>query len=703
MNVVEARRYARRIPNMVDDTDYFSMQGGLNLADTPLNLKPGQLLACKNYEPYTRGGYERIAGYERFDGHAKPSAAAYHVLKFDNGVPAQYPFVGNTVTGLTSGATGIMLVAPVHDSGAGYVVLGRVTGTFQDNEGLQGPGTQFGLADGSAAANNATTDDLHATYKSLAVADARALIAAVPGSGPIRGVVMYDGNGYAFRDNVGATAGTMWRSSSSGWTQCVLGNLLNYDAGTAAFAEGEVVTGGTSGATATVRRVVVRIGDFGSQDAEGYLALTSVVGTFVNNEALTSASGAAVANGAAIALTLPPGGRYEFRVHNFFGHSSTRRLYATNGVGTAFEYQDSPEFMCPLITGMSNDTPTHLAIHKSQLWLAFPGGSVQKSGAGDPAAWRVVTGAAELAVGAEITGFLEEIGATLFVMCKESMHYIAGNEANGYTMDIFGYETGARVGSIVRIGKGIFLDDRGFTTLAASDQYGNFAANSFSEVIADLVAALRPKLTCSVVSRTRNRARFFFNDGRFLTIGLTGDKISGFTTCDYGAMIVRCAFSGEGGDGEETILMGSDTGMVYEADRGTSFDGAKIQAFLRPVFHHSRSPSRQKRYRLADVDVVTLGPTTLKATVDYSYADPSASGEPIKDVTMRGGGGFWDVSNWNEFRWSAGVVAKAKFKLEGSGHNIGLLFSHESDVEETHRISGVTFHLSQRRLNRSTA
>lgn len=701
MNLREARQLGRRLPNLINDTDYFSMEGGLNLVDTPLRVRPGQLLAGRNYEPYDRGGYERVGGYERFDGRLKPSEAAYYILKFDAGVNAQYPFAGDTVTGLTSAATGIALLSPVATAGVGYLVLGRVNGVFQDNEGLDGPGTQFGVADGVATAGTALNDELDAQYLALAVADARAQIGAVPGSGPIRGVVVYNGVTYAFRNNAGVTACVMHRSSASGWTACSLGSRLGFDAGTTRFQEGQVVTGGTSGATATIRRLVLKSGTWGT-DAAGYLILTGITGTFQNNEALTTSTGAATADGTVAANTLPAGGSYEFRIHNFYGHANTRRLYGVNGVGRAFEYQDSPEFMCLLETGMSSDTPRHLAVHKASLWLAFSGGSVQKSGAAEPATWTVLTGAAELAVGDEVTGFLEEVGSILFVFSRNTTHYIAGNEADGYAMDGFGYETGAWPGTIQRIGKGVYLDDRGFTTLAASQEFGNFTANSVSAEIAPLVEELRPKIISSVVNRSKNRARFFASDSRFITIGYSGNKITAFTLSDYDR-VVRCAYSGEDSNGREMIVWGSDDGYIYESDVGTSFDGAQIQAFLRPVFHHSRSPSRIKRYRLADVDVETKGPTTLRATVDYSYADPSASGEPIRDVSLRGGGGFWNVHKWNEFKWSAGVVSKAKIKLEGSGHNIGLLFNHESAVEKPHRISGVTFHISQRRLNRSTA
>ena len=51
----------------------FSFEGGLNLVASPGNTKPGELLYVENFICEQSGGYQRIAGYERFDGRAAPS------------------------------------------------------------------------------------------------------------------------------------------------------------------------------------------------------------------------------------------------------------------------------------------------------------------------------------------------------------------------------------------------------------------------------------------------------------------------------------------------------------------------------------------------------------------------------------------------------------------------------------------------------
>lgn len=51
------------------------MAGGLNLEAPALALDPGSLILCHNFEVKTGGGYRRIGGYERFDGHPSPASA----------------------------------------------------------------------------------------------------------------------------------------------------------------------------------------------------------------------------------------------------------------------------------------------------------------------------------------------------------------------------------------------------------------------------------------------------------------------------------------------------------------------------------------------------------------------------------------------------------------------------------------------------
>ena len=58
-------------------TQYYALEGGLDVVTPPLTIRPGSALAMVNFEPWYQGGYRRVPGYERFDGSPKPSDATF--------------------------------------------------------------------------------------------------------------------------------------------------------------------------------------------------------------------------------------------------------------------------------------------------------------------------------------------------------------------------------------------------------------------------------------------------------------------------------------------------------------------------------------------------------------------------------------------------------------------------------------------------
>ncbi len=123
---------------MTQIPQWYPLEGGLDLVSPAITAKPGSARAVENYESVD-AGYQRVGGFERFSGDAKPSAQSYWVMNFDAGVLE--PTVGSTITGASSGATGI-IVSIVEDTGTwgsnqtGSFVLRVVSGTFTNDENL---------------------------------------------------------------------------------------------------------------------------------------------------------------------------------------------------------------------------------------------------------------------------------------------------------------------------------------------------------------------------------------------------------------------------------------------------------------------------------------------------------------------------------------------------------------------------------------
>jgi hypothetical protein len=271
------------------------LRGGLNLVTPAIATPAGNCIAALNYEPEIRG-YSRIAGYERFDGRPRPSKASYWVLNFDAGSAAIT--AGQVVTGATSGATGIAVIDGTLSSGSygsgnaiGFLVLYGVTGTFQDNENLQVSAATKCVANGVATERGADNDTDDKTWLRAAITATRAIIQQVPGSGPVRGVWVYGGALYAFRNNVGATACIMYKSTANGWVAQDLGKIVKFTTGTAAYQELETLTRG--GVTSIIRRVILTSGTWAGGNAAGYLVISNITGGSYTAGVATTPTGSA--------------------------------------------------------------------------------------------------------------------------------------------------------------------------------------------------------------------------------------------------------------------------------------------------------------------------------------------------------------------------------------------------------------------------
>jgi len=692
-----------RLPGSSLKAKYFPFEGGEILTDPALSQSPGSLLYGKNYEVYPEGGYRRIDGYERFDGKTKPSESLYWILEFNAGTTAAVDT--NVITGATSSATAELIADAVVESGSyagndavGYMAVALLTGTFAVGENIQVSASTVAVVKAVANVLGATTDALDKTYTRAAIERARSKIGTVTGSGAIRGVWVYGGATYCFRNNTGGTECLMYKSSTSGWTAVNLGTYIKYNTGSAAVSEGATLTGAISGATGTVRRVTIQTGTTGASDAQGVFVLSGVSGTFQNAENLqVSSSTVAVSTSALITITLTPSGKYQFVNYNFGGSTSTNRMYWVDGVNTAFEFDGT--YAVPLITGMTLDTPKHLAAHKKHLFLSFQKGSLQHSSVGDPYGWSVVTGAAEIGTGDEITGLQVMIGDALAIFNRNRIYILYGTSSSDWNLKNFSASSGAAEYTIQNITDTMFLDDRGVTHMQAVNAYGDFLMNSISRKIKPIIDVKKGLSINSLGVKSKGQYRLFFNDGTGVYATFAGDKLAGFLRVDLGK-VVYAICSAEDALGDEILFFGSDDGYVYQLDKGTSFDGGEIEAILRFSYYHYDTPTRDKRFRKIQFEMSADSDVEIKFQPDFSYADPDVPEARTRDLSIDGSGGYWNIAYWNNFNWSGQIISTAEENLDGIGTNMGLLILSEATYEQPHTLQGVTVHFSPRRIRR---
>ncbi|OIR02623.1 hypothetical protein GALL_153370 [mine drainage metagenome] len=678
-------------------TEAFPLQGGLDLVSPALSLAPGNLIDSVNFEPDINGGYRRMYGFERLDGRTAPSAATYsNIACAVTGTVA----TGNTVTGATSGATAVVLQV----NGTTELIVTKVTDTFQAGEALQVSSvTQANLT--SIAQSAALTPILHATYLGLAADNYRADIQKVPGSGPVRGTWYYDSNIYAFRDNAGATACVMYKATTSGWSAVSLGTEIQFASATGQINEGDTITGGTSGATAVVRRALLRTGTW-TASGVGSLVIDTVVGVFQNGEALkVGATSMATSSSAATAISLLPGGRYEFLNTNFSGTLSTFRMYGCDGVNPLFEFDGT--YYVPIRTGIGTDAPKFLVEWKRML-VAAVYASVVVSGIGAPYSWTALTGAAELATGDEVSGLLPQIGnyymgsLAIYTAGNTNKTYILyGNTSADFKLVLQSPDSGAQPYTVQNIGFGYGLDTKGVVNIQTTLNFGNFIMSTLTRKIQPIINAKRGLAKASCIVRATNQYRVFFSDGTGIIVYMNGSELGAIMYFDLGSsryMNQVCSIVDS--TGIERVLAAGSDGYVYEMERGTSFDGGNIQAHLLTAFNSSKSPRTVKSYVRGIIEATAQNTAQISVGYDFTYGSSDTQPGASQSLTGVGGGGYWDQFTWDSFNWDAPYLNEYEIDISGDGRNISLLIVGDTNIDQPYTIHAAILHFVVRRLAR---
>lgn len=709
---------------------YYPFNGGLDVVTPALSVDPGFALTMVNYEPWFNGGYRRVDGFERFDGHAKPSNAlvygavisALTGLSFGTGTSA-------AGTGSVSGATA-QFVEGIQVNGTSWVAITNVSGTFGTSDVIhQGtstggtlttvPSQSFGPAGTSTTGFNYASDFLAAAQNFY-----RSKISAVPGTGNVLGAWQNGANVYAWRGT--STGVNAYLSSGTGWTTSGLTyvNTMYFGGlGTQGLpGNGSVVTGNTSGAVGTLYQGITHT------TVAGYLALTGVVGTFGTSEVLKSGGtnfGTSVSSNTPFAW--PAGGFYRFRNANFFAASNTYNTYGVNGVGPAFQIDQSNIVMpilLPLnpLTGQpAVNNPFLVEVYSGFLVLAFPGGNFQQSVQGVPYQFNGFLGAAQFGVGAEITGLHSMVGPNLIIPTAHNTQGISGASVANYAQSVLAEKAGALKYASTLLDTVYALNNLGITSLSRTQSYGNFVGATISQLVQPIVASLRNSFADVSIVRSSNEFRFYFSDGSVLIAYVPGlgqqnkawSAIESGVTAQFGyANYPNPVFNicnSEDANGNEVSYFGSSNGdgFVYQDRSGTSWDGAQITSYVRLAFNNVGTPATRKYFRRADLEINSPSQVYLKFVADLSYsnqesssavANLSANNIPVSNVF--GGGGYWDNVNWNQFQWDGQVISTARATLGGTGENISFLVFHQSITDSPFILQGLVLHFDPRRAQR---
>lgn len=403
------------------------------------------------------------------------------------------------------------------------------------------------------------------------------------------------------------------------------------------------------------------------------------------------------------------GGTYEFALFNFTGNSDDMALYGVDGVNAPFEIKG--ETFAEIDTGVSDLAPQHIAAHKSHLFVSYPGGSVMHSGIGNPNGWNATNdGAGEIAQGDEVTALASVKGHALAIFGRNSIRLLYGNSSADWEQKTLSNQAdaaGALPYTVQTLSDPLFLDDIGIRSLSSVDAYGNFTTGTISEVVRPLIEEMRYSIVTSLVLRDRNQYRLLDEAGRCLILTLGGEGMLGFGLASY-PFTPTCSHHGEV-DGKQMAVVGCDNGTVYRLDKGDSFDGDSIPASLRLNFHIADSPTTQKRWRKAVIDITTTGMQTIKMQPIFNFGHADTESATVADTSrmvvtdlqgLAEAGGVWDVDEWGEFIWDGQHLAEAYASIAGSGRSMALVIYSDGEDAPPFTFNGVVLHYSIRGLRR---
>lgn len=715
---------------MSQRSDPFLLRGGLDLVTPALAVQPGRAITAVNYWPTDRG-YERMAGYERFDGGPAPSDAWFDLVRFRSRTA---PILqGATVTGSESGASGEVIAVVDDEAGpflasdaevscgsityltttpdrlevtSGYAIVADTSDEFEVAEGLNVSAVQVATVESVASRNSAPTVEQEQEYLAAAADLRRTLVTPVPGIGPVRGGAIHRNEIYAFR-NIDETECGMYKATPDGWALQDLGSTIEFTAGTAEFFEGQTLT---RGITATIRRVVVTSGTWAGNNAAGYMVLYDVTGTFSSGTG-TSASGSATFSTAPVANTIPAayGGNQISIAEYDFGPGA--RLYVAPGRGRAFEWNGFNGVFTPIRAPMGEDRPVLVKAFRQHLFLFYTG-TMLFSEIGNPYLWGTTGGAGEIKLGDFPRAALESAETAMLIVGLNKVWYLTGSDAETFVLEELTDEAGGGLNTAHNVGRPIYTDRRGIREFTATDTTAGFSMGTISGSITPLFEiAERATLIPWAAAVSANRSHYYlwyadmqnrdaadFASSEAVRQTVMASFMAGREAEVTQIEMPHVVWSAWGGliRARESIFIGCLDGYVRQWDRGTSFDGEKITAYIRLPFNMVRMPAAKKRYHSVEFEVEASGAHNLAIAADFNYGDGSRPARSDQSGLVIGGGGYWDEDTWGEFNWSAPVNGMIRKRLDGVGRSCSVSIASDSKSEPSHILTAAHVHWSQR-------
>lgn len=523
------------------------LTGGLREEISQLEMKPGQLVSCINYQEedgFTHG-YTSVAGYERTDGTTLASSVE---------------IAGEDDTDRENTRAGIEEVGTV----------------------------------------------------------------ATPAEGNVEGVVVYDGDIYAVRSNVGGTASNFYKATATGWED-VSSSVTISTGGSYEFAKGTFAKWPSGSEREEVLLIVNGI------DPPMYFDGTSI-------EELTDVSGTLPNSPTSIAV---------FKRRVFLGFT-TGQVY--------FSQNDEPD-KWDIETGEGGVIECEKPITG---FLVAPSDTI-------------ITTTSEKT-------FITKSFADAGVSVDAETQFLYKFYTEEYTNI-----SGARASTAQRIlDQLLFITERGLTSLEHTDTYGDFGESSMSKNVQSLLLSKLDRITCSTTKRSTNQYRVFFDDSTSLWFTFDIEKrVKGITQIIYDIPVTNIseengliAFTSEDG---YVYLM--DSGTSFDGEE-------ILTKFQIPYHSYGTPSRWKRFHKVVlETTASSILDIKGKADFNYGSSFMPNT-QTLDFTGEGDDGGIWNYDDWDSFLWGAdasGVYAPSLY-LTGVGNNMNFTITTESKFASQHTI-----------------
>lgn len=519
---------------------------------------------------------------------------------------------------------------------------------------------------------------------------------------------------YGIRNNSTDAYGTIWKATGTSWEQLSYPKVIRYSSGNkntgTEFIVGETITGDDSSATGVILYINQEGGSWSAGDATGFIVLTSVTGAFNVDDTLSTASGATSACTPST-YSLGKDGRYKFlegRFDLFSGLQRQNILFFASGV--SYPCYITNDTVYPILHPDLPDNATSgnyarcLAEFKNRLWLGYPDGRLTFSNVGNPVDFDSTTFSGTIYLEDEILDLVVGTGDALFVFCKNSIQIIKALTSDSNAQTVVDYlfsnttlinNTEIIEGTAVRLFDDIlYVDDRGLTSISATDAYGDFSTKSYSKSVQNSLLSRFKDITGAIVNREYNQYRLFFNDGRGIIFTFEMRSIANSTTT-----IVKGATFFVYNDVVSFVsedLFGCSAGYIHLLYSGTSFNGSEIESSLTTSFYSYGTPTTIKKFK--EVYLEGLIPYGLdlyiKPNFDYKdYSYTPATGEDTL-LALSGLGGTYGEGEYGSIRYGSSENQTPLYYILGYGVNASFTITVSSKYSTPHLFSSIVVQYS---------